>query len=834
VNRTFVVSKKHPTASNPTHSKRSSAPLRFDFTLWIAAFTACAVAFLFHRSGSGALSLEAMNAAQVARNIGAGQGFSTSVLPSSNVISSALAPDFGNAPLFPFLLSWLFAFGGERDGIVSALSLACFAVSATLLFALSRCLLKNLLGAFLTVAAFVFSLPILSAADAGSPLMLSTALTLAALLLMTPHQIVAPEVVAPEVVAPEVVAPNNTSPVQSDNVQSDNAVEEGAPNDTQRTNLKNAPRRDVGRSNSRRYLLAGLLTGLCYLSQGASVFYLAPLLWFWTRHSHRLEETPPAKTPPAKRREAVAFALGLLLMVLPWLVRNTRLSGNPFGDIQWSGVLQSDAVGSQIVQNLARLAVETAQSPQLWLMPFVIIAFWLRFPRSLESAKLGVLSAFLGYVAALACLIEYSNAAMVPLSPLLALLGVAAYLQLSGAWLAGSTAEALELSSRRSAPRWAQEFKRRWGLAAFASGLLLVLALPISRRIVAGAPAATVTLAQIVKPLTQAVPKERAIVTDLPVAVAWYANRRAVALPADTAALKTLGAGLGAIYLSPQMPTSVNAHNGNAKNDEWQRIYAQVADLQGFRKVFRPDTRDIFYGHNPSVAELQRLAQKQPQNAPLQLALASAYLENGDAKRALAAFDKALQKQPSPSALAGVGMSALRLKDFKTARTYFMRALQKTPRLQPALLGLAEASLQSGQSAQAMELYARVLSDDPDNTVALNNLASLLGDSARRKPDLLHALEMARRAAARNPNNSSLRDTLGWICYRLNYTSEAVAHLKEAVRLAPDNGLRRYHLGKALLQAGQKAPAIQELQKSQTRGLSGQEAEDAEKILSGS
>lgn len=741
-----------------------------------------------------------MNAAQVARNIGAGQGFSTSVLPSSNAIPSVLPPDIGNAPLFPFLLSWLFAFSGERDGIVSALSLACFVLSATLLFALSRRLMQNLLAASLTTVAFVFSLPVLLAADSGSPLLLSTALMLAALLVLTPH---------------EVVEATKTK-------RSDNTLEEDAPSGAQRTSLKT----DAPRDSARRFLLAGALSGLCYLAQGASIFYLAPLLWLWTRPTHRVGEAPQIK----KSRAAVAFGVGLLPVVLPWLVRNLRLTGNPWSDIQWSGLLQSDTARAQIVQNLTRLTGEAAQMPQLWLTPFVLVAFWLRFPARLEKAKVGVLSALLLYIAALACLIEYSNAALVPFSPLFALLGVAAFLQLSSEWLAWrGSAEEQELQSRsRGVPHWTQQFKHRWGLAAFVTGLSLLLTLPLLRRIVAGAPSSGVTLAQIVKPLSQAVLKERAIVTDLPVAVAWYANRRAMALPADAAALKKLGDGAGAIYLSPQMI------NGNEQSEEWRRIYAQVADLRGYRKVFRPDTRDIFYGRNPSLVEVQRLAQKQPQNAQLQLALANAYLESGDARRALATFDKLQQKQPSPSALAGAGIAALRLKDFKTARTYFTRALQKAPRLQPALLGQAEVSLQSEQVAQAMELYRRVLSDDPDNAIALNNLASLLGDSAREKPDLLHALEMARRAAARNPGSSSLRDTLGWVCYRLNYTDEAVAHLKEAVRLAPENGLQRYHLGKALLQAGRRISALQELQKAQTRGLSGQEAQDAEKILSAS
>ena len=822
MNRTSVVPPKRTIFQ--TVSKRSLGLRRFDFALWTTAILACAVAFLFHRSGSGALSLEAMNAAQIARNIGAGQGFSTGVLSSSNAVTSTLAPDFGNAPLFPFLLSWLFAFGGERDGIVSALSLSCFVLSATMLFALSRRLMQNTLAAVLAAAAFIFSLPVLVTADSGSPLLLSTTLMLAVLLLLTPREV---GVVQNNVVQNNVV-PDQVVPTQSDDATEDapfDAKPSGANSSGAKLSGTKQTKTKAPRGKTSRYWLAGALTGLCYLAQGASVFYLVPLLWFWMRLAPRA-----AEIPATKRRAAIAFVGGLLLAVLPWLVRNARLAGNPFSDIRWSGLAQSDAIVAQVVQNLARLAGETAQTPQLWLMPFVLVAFWLRFPVRLEKAKLGILSAFLLYVAALACLIEYSTASLMPLSPLLALLGAAAYLQLSSEWLAWrGSAEEQELRERsRSAPRWTQRFKRSWGLPFFAGGLLLLLALPLLRRIVVAAPSSGATLAQLVQPLSEAVPAEQAIVTDLPIAVAWYAKRRAVALPPDTAALKTLGDGAGAIYLSPQML------NNPAQGEEWQRLYAQVADLRGYRKVFRPNTRDIFYERNPSIAELQRLAQKQPQNAPLQLALANAFLEKGDAKRALATFDKVQKKQPSPTALAGAGMSALRLKDFGSARASFTRALQKNPRLQPALLGLAEVSLQSGRAAQAMELYGRVLADDPDNAIALNNLASLLGDGARRKPDLLRALEMARRAAARNSDNSSLRDTLGWICYRLSYTDEAVAHLKEAVRLAPENGLQRYHLGKALLQAGQRAPALQELQSAQTRGLSKPEAQDADKILSSS
>jgi tetratricopeptide (TPR) repeat protein len=115
------------------------------------------------------------------------------------------------------------------------------------------------------------------------------------------------------------------------------------------------------------------------------------------------------------------------------------------------------------------------------------------------------------------------------------------------------------------------------------------------------------------------------------------------------------------------------------------------------------------------------------------------------------------------------------------------------------LFELAELYHTAGDAQAARRTYEEGLKYDPDNWIALNNLAYLLSDELA---EYELARPYAQRAVAYSDNPATL-DTLGWIYVGLGQYSLAVAELSRAIRLAPDDPLTYLHLGEAYRRNGQ-------------------------------
>jgi tetratricopeptide (TPR) repeat protein len=128
-----------------------------------------------------------------------------------------------------------------------------------------------------------------------------------------------------------------------------------------------------------------------------------------------------------------------------------------------------------------------------------------------------------------------------------------------------------------------------------------------------------------------------------------------------------------------------------------------------------------------------------------------------------------------------------------------------------------------GRDRHAEKIYRQLLSDHPDSVIALNNLASILGQRGQYS----EALPLARRATTLVNNNAQLLDTLGWILHQQGASQEALATLSRAVELDPDVAIIHYHLGAVLDDSGQKTGAQRALRKAISLDANGSWADDA-------
>jgi len=125
---------------------------------------------------------------------------------------------------------------------------------------------------------------------------------------------------------------------------------------------------------------------------------------------------------------------------------------------------------------------------------------------------------------------------------------------------------------------------------------------------------------------------------------------------------------------------------------------------------------------------------------------------------------------------------------------------------QPTAQGaLAEAYLAAGRYQDARVAYERILTQDRNDPVALNNLANILlqlGDGG--------ALAMAERAYQAAPQDAHVADTLGLILLKSGQAERALKYLREARIRAPGNANIREHLGQALEATGHAGEAREE------------------------
>lgn len=109
-----------------------------------------------------------------------------------------------------------------------------------------------------------------------------------------------------------------------------------------------------------------------------------------------------------------------------------------------------------------------------------------------------------------------------------------------------------------------------------------------------------------------------------------------------------------------------------------------------------------------------------------------------------------------------------------------------------ALITLSSAQERAGDPKGSEESLRRILAREPNNATALNNLGYFL---VERNERLNEALEMIQKAVRAEPTNPSFLDSLGWAFFKLGNLDEAERHLSEAARRDATSATIHNHLG---------------------------------------
>ena len=211
------------------------------------------------------------------------------------------------------------------------------------------------------------------------------------------------------------------------------------------------------------------------------------------------------------------------------------------------------------------------------------------------------------------------------------------------------------------------------------------------------------------------------------------------------------------------------------------------------------------------------------------LALGTIYIEQKNYPAAEAQLNQVLAIDPkNVSAYMQLGKVQQETGQVDAAIQRYEKALAMQPKFVPLLTMLGDLYLAKGDLGRARKYYEDALAMNPNFAPAASNLAWV---STKDGSNLDVALSLAQKAKQIMPEAPSISDTLGWVHYKKGNYSLAVPLFQQCVQTEPAKGVYHYHLGMALMAAGEPTKAKQELDAALRMNLSGDDQQQAREAL---
>jgi tetratricopeptide (TPR) repeat protein len=214
-----------------------------------------------------------------------------------------------------------------------------------------------------------------------------------------------------------------------------------------------------------------------------------------------------------------------------------------------------------------------------------------------------------------------------------------------------------------------------------------------------------------------------------------------------------------------------------------------------------------------SVQIVEAEAQKKPASLDLQRELGNTEMSAGQYDKAIMTYQSLMGKVANPRQQSDLwiraGEAYLRKGDVQQSINSLEKSRTGQPNNASITTNLGMLYEMQNKTDVARKYYEQSIKADPNNPLALNNLAYLI---TQTNGDLDLALTYAQRAKQRLPEHTEVNDTLGWIYLKKNLTDNAIDTFKTLVVKAPQNPTYHYHYAMALLQKGDRDTAKKECQ----------------------
>ncbi len=240
----------------------------------------------------------------------------------------------------------------------------------------------------------------------------------------------------------------------------------------------------------------------------------------------------------------------------------------------------------------------------------------------------------------------------------------------------------------------------------------------------------------------------------------------------------------------------------------------------------------VYLVQNKAKAAVDWLNKRLTENssdAASQLLLGKVYLYEKKVSKAKDYINRAIDNSKEWVApyetLAAISM---RENNISEAINVYKRAINNLKNKVPFYIKMASLYEKNGNHEEAINAYNKILIIDPNNKLAINNLASLLLDFGS-KSDIEKAMRLV--AGFENIKQPALRDSLGWAYAKSGDYAKAINVLKPIVEKLPDISVFKYHLGYALYYSGDKAAAKRYLKEAISSGQDFTGKDEAVRLL---
>jgi tetratricopeptide (TPR) repeat protein len=237
----------------------------------------------------------------------------------------------------------------------------------------------------------------------------------------------------------------------------------------------------------------------------------------------------------------------------------------------------------------------------------------------------------------------------------------------------------------------------------------------------------------------------------------------------------------------------------------WQAIVADRSSRERTAASLHREGRALAALGQPRRASsaFQQAAAEAPGDPRIATSWAELFLEKHNAKEAAETFETALQADPTwVPALVGYA-AALADDDPGAARASLDRALAIDDASIPARLWLAEQAMDGRRLADANVEIGRVLAVNPDQVDAISLQAAIAAIEDRTAD----ADQLANRVLALRPGSGAVYRVIGQQLAGHYRFEEAVAQLRKAAAIEPDDPRTQAALGMHLLRVGDEVAA---------------------------
>ncbi len=194
-----------------------------------------------------------------------------------------------------------------------------------------------------------------------------------------------------------------------------------------------------------------------------------------------------------------------------------------------------------------------------------------------------------------------------------------------------------------------------------------------------------------------------------------------------------------------------------------------------------------------AVDNFRKVTELSSGNADAWVYLSQVFLERNDFQGVITVLEKAITIVPNDFRVNFfLGVAYNRVGRNEDAVRVLEKARQINPKDINAISQLALVYDGMKRYDESDRLYEEGLKIDTNNALILNNYGYSLAD---RNIQVDRALEMAKKAVAAQPDNTSFLDTIGWVYFRLGEYKQAEVYIKKAIDKGEVSPVVHEHLG---------------------------------------